>query len=272
MRVTAPVNVGPPTVGSEPAVDHSVASGSNRLQHRVECRQAGNQHGLFSFLRPALAFTVVLLAALAAVPAQAAPGRPILVGAAEDSAKQGPLGADAKMSLARLAGFNTIRMTSVWWPGNRQVSGTELEGLQNAADAARLNGIRLIISVYPNGSSITPLTPTARAQFAAYAASIPQLVPYVRDVIVGNEPNLNRFWMPQFTATGRGRRRVVVRRAPRPDLRPAEVGLAEDQRDRRDARPTRERQADARTARRIRRRSSSSTWAPPTGAAAARGR
>jgi hypothetical protein len=27
-------------------------------------------------------------------------------------------------------------------------------------------------------------------------------VPYVRDVIVGNEPNLNRFWMPQFTRTG----------------------------------------------------------------------
>ena len=153
-------------------------------------------------MRYALAFTIVLLAALAAMPAQAAPGRPILVGAAEDSAKQGPLEADAKMSLARLAGFNTIRMTSVWWPGNRQVSGIELEGLQNAADAARLNGIRLIISVYPNGSKITPLTPTARAQFASYTASIPQLVPYVRDVIVGNEPNLNRFWMPQFTATG----------------------------------------------------------------------
>jgi hypothetical protein len=136
------------------------------------------------------------------VPAQAAPGRPILVGAAEDGAKQGPLDADAKMSLARLAGFDTIRMTSVWWPGNRQVTGMELEGLRNAADAARLNGIRLIISVYPNGSNITPLTPTARAQFASYTASIPQLIPYVRDVIVGNEPNLNRFWMPQFTVTG----------------------------------------------------------------------
>jgi hypothetical protein len=153
-------------------------------------------------LRPALTVTAILLAALMAAPAGAAPGRPIMVGAAEDAAKQGPLEADAKMSLARLAGFNTIRMTSLWWPGNRQVSGTELEGLRNAADAARLNGIRLIISVYPNGSKTTPLTPTARAQFASYTASIPQLVPYVRDVIVGNEPNLNRFWMPQFTATG----------------------------------------------------------------------
>lgn len=154
-------------------------------------------------MRSTLALTAVLLAALAAGPAPAAPGRPILVGAAEDGAKQGdPVAAYAKMSLARLAGFNTIRMTSIWWPGLRQLTADELTGLQNAADAARLNGIRLIISVYPNGSSVTPLTPTARAQFASYAASIPRLVPYVRDVIVGNEPNLNRFWMPQFTATG----------------------------------------------------------------------
>jgi hypothetical protein len=157
---------------------------------------------MFLPVRPALTVTAILLAGLAAVPARAAPGRPILVGAAEDAAKQDPIAADAKMSLARLAGFNTIRMTSVWWPGNTQVTGGELEGLQNAADAARLNGIRLIISVYPNGSAVTPLTPTARAQFASYAASIPQLIPYVRDVIVGNEPNLNRFWMPQFTRMG----------------------------------------------------------------------
>jgi hypothetical protein len=152
--------------------------------------------------RALLAATAILIAALTAAPAGAAPGNRILVGAAEDAAKQDPLAADAKMSLARLAGFNTIRVTSVWWPGNRQLAGSDLDGLQNAAAAAQLNGIRLIVSVYPNASGVTPLRPTARAQFASYAASIPQLVPYVRDVIVGNEPNLNRFWMPQFTRSG----------------------------------------------------------------------
>jgi hypothetical protein len=147
--------------------------------------------------------TLLLFAAPAVSPAQAAPGRQIMVGAAEDSAKQGdPVAANAKMSLARLAGFNTIRMTSIWWPGQSQLGDDELSGLRNAADAARLNGIRLIISVYPNGAKTTPLTTAARMEFASYAASIPRLVPYVRDVIVGNEPNLNRFWMPQFTRTG----------------------------------------------------------------------
>ena len=61
------------------------------------------------------------------------------------------------MALARLAGFNTIRMTSIWWPGHASsVAGDELTGLQNAADAAQLNGIRLIISVYPNGVERSP--------------------------------------------------------------------------------------------------------------------
>jgi len=154
-------------------------------------------------VRLAFLATVVAIAFSGAASAQATPGHSILVGAAEDGAKLGdPVAADAKMALARLAGFNTIRMTSVWWPGNKEVFGDELIGLQNAAAAASLNGIRLLITVYPNGSSITPRTPTARAQFASYAASIPRLIPYIHDVIIGNEPNENRFWMPQFTKTG----------------------------------------------------------------------
>ncbi|HKP18586.1 MAG TPA: hypothetical protein VJT84_08905 [Gaiellaceae bacterium] len=145
----------------------------------------------------------MVLAVLAAAPGQAQPGRPLMVGAAEDAAKQGdPVAADAKMSLAQLAGFNTIRLTSVWWPGQTEIADGELVGLQNAADAAWLHGIHLIVSVYPSGSRVTPLTPTARDEFASYAASIPRLVPYVQHVIVGNEPNLNRFWMPQFTRNG----------------------------------------------------------------------
>jgi len=154
-------------------------------------------------MRSALAFTAVLLAALAAGLPLALAGRPIIVGAAEDAGKQGDLlAAEAKMSLAQLAGFDAIRATAIWAPGEDESGGDDLLGLTNAADAASLEGIRLFVSVYPYGSGTTPLTPTARAQFASYAASIPRLVPYVHDIIVGNEPNLNRFWMPQFTPRG----------------------------------------------------------------------
>src|SRR3954447_17625010 len=144
-----------------------------------------------------------LLAALSvAAPSWGAPPAPLMVGAAEDAAREGgPLGADAKMALASLAGFDTIRITSIWSPGQTSVQGTELLCLQTAVNAAALHGIRVIVSVYPFGGRTVPLTRAAQAQFAAYAASIPRLVPGVRHLIVGNEPNLNRFWMPQF---GRG--------------------------------------------------------------------
>ena len=106
------------------------------------------------------------------------------------------------MALAGQAGFDTIRITSIWRPGETAVAGDELATLQTVADAATANGIRLIVSVYPYGSATTPRYATTRAQFAAYTASIPRLVPSIRYVIVGNEPNLNRFWMPQFTKKG----------------------------------------------------------------------
>jgi hypothetical protein len=69
--------------------------------------------------------------------------------------------------------------------------------------AAELAGVRLFVSIYPNAARNVPLTATAREDFTSYAASIVADVPYVRDVIVGNEPNLNYFWQPQFTRTGR---------------------------------------------------------------------
>ena len=44
--------------------------------------------------------------------------------------------------------------------------------------------------------------PRRGRQFASYVAAIVRDVPEIRDVIVGNEPNLNRFWLPQFDEAG----------------------------------------------------------------------
>jgi hypothetical protein len=147
-------------------------------------------------------FAAVVVACVLAPGAFAGPH--MFVGAAEDGARQtDPLVAQTKMDLAKAAGFSAIRTTVLWRPGKAEIEGWDLETLTNAALAAQFNGIRLIVSVYPFGSSVTPLTPAARTEFSTFAASIPVLVPWVRDVIVGNEPNLNRFWMPQFTPAGR---------------------------------------------------------------------
>ena len=147
---------------------------------------------------------LLILGALALTLASpAAAGDGMFVGAAEDDGRTtDPVHAQAKMTLARLAGFDAIRITSTWTPGRSAPSGPELETLRTAAAAAQLNGIRLIVSVYHRDQRTTPRTSAARTQFASYVAAIAREAPGVSDFIIGNEPNLNLFWMPQFNRDG----------------------------------------------------------------------
>jgi hypothetical protein len=125
------------------------------------------------------------------------------VGAAEDFVKQKTLvEARAKMTMARLAGFDTIRITAIWAPGETQPSATEAAVIKNAADAARLSGIEIVVAVYHRGSRTTPLSEDHRAEFAQFAAAIARANPSLRRFVIGNEPNLNGFWMPQFNEDG----------------------------------------------------------------------
>lgn len=143
-----------------------------------------------------------MLAALAPAPrAAAAPG--LAVGAVEDGLRAStPVEAEARMQLFRLAGFRALRVTSFWLPGQTRPSDGELAVLENVAAAAVRNGVRVFVTVMHPGSRTTPLSEEARAEFAANAAALVRAVPGLRDLIVGNEPNLNRFWLPQFGLDG----------------------------------------------------------------------
>ena len=124
-------------------------------------------------------------------------------GAAEDVVRAPDLvSAKAEMTLFRLAGFSSIRVTSQWLPGQVAPTESELTVLRNVSAAAQLSGVKVYLSVYPPGSRSTPLTPEAREEFAAYLTVLAQQLPAIDDVIVGNEPNLNRFWLPQFNPDG----------------------------------------------------------------------
>ncbi len=52
------------------------------------------------------------------------------------------------------------------------------------------------------GSRTTPLTPAEQADFAAFTASIARRYPSITEFMIGNEPNNNRFWLPQFALDG----------------------------------------------------------------------
>jgi hypothetical protein len=146
---------------------------------------------------------IAALAMLGLAPAALAGGPDMLIGASEDSAQQPSLAlAKSQMDLAKLAGFNAVRLTALWDRGQTAQTADGALRLKNAVDAAGLNGIRPLVSIYPRGSSQTPLSDAQRADFAAFAVSVLLANPTVHEVIVGNEPNLNRFWLPQFADDG----------------------------------------------------------------------
>ena len=151
--------------------------------------------------RFAIAAVVLAAAAAAAVAllAHRGSGRPgLVVGGVEDAAKWGDPAAN--MELASRAGFRTIVLSSVWSRPETAPDNPELERLRAAIDSARRLGIEPIVAVY-SFSGETPVTARDRLEFGSYAAAILRGIPELHTISLGNEPNSDLFWMPQF---GRG--------------------------------------------------------------------
>jgi hypothetical protein len=154
---------------------------------------------------PRIRSVIALLCALAALaaPAAASASATMFMGAAEDEGRNAdPQVAMAKMQLAKAAGFDTIRITANWSQGLTTVPPDQLQAIQSIAAAGVFLNIRIIATVMPVGSRATPLTAAARTQFARFAADLVRQVPTIREYIIGNEPNLNRYWLPQFGPSG----------------------------------------------------------------------
>ena len=132
-----------------------------------------------------------------------APARRLVVGAVEDEAKFAPTDAAARadMQRARRAGLHAIAFSAFWHPPLRELAPIDRDALGRAARAAVAESITPIVDVAQFGTE-TPLTDGEQADFAAFAASVPRFVPQIEHVVVGNEPNTNLFWRPQFDASG----------------------------------------------------------------------
>jgi hypothetical protein len=141
--------------------------------------------------------------ALLIAPAAHSGGPSMIVGAAEDNVKAGTLTeAKAKLDLLKVAGLGAVRVTSIWDPSHPDPTADELSQLNNLTAAARLDGLDVFVAVYNFGSRTTPLSADDQASFADHAAALARQVPDLQNFIIGNEPNLNRFWLPQFNADG----------------------------------------------------------------------
>jgi hypothetical protein len=150
-----------------------------------------------------LRLCVALAAAFVLAPAARAGGPALVLGATEDAVRAPTLaGAKAEMDLLVLAGFRGVRITQIWTPGDRAVSAHDRTILENVVAAAKLDNVTVLTSITNQGSRTTPLSDEDQADFAAYAASVVSAFPELKIVIIGNEPNLNRYWLPQFAEDG----------------------------------------------------------------------
>jgi len=117
-------------------------------------------------------------------------------GAADDWPKFHPCG-DIWWTSATDIGYQDLRMT-VQWDATAPTVIPYQDHIQAAVDCAKLNNIRPILSIYPAKPSAVGSNPAVQAQFASFVSLVGQAFPGVNDFIVGNEPNVNRFWQPQY--------------------------------------------------------------------------
>jgi hypothetical protein len=106
------------------------------------------------------------------------------------------------MDLAKLAGFNTVRMTAQWSNGMTILPPGQVSRLQRAALLASMRGVTPIVSIYNVSGATAPNDAPSRAQFVEFAKSTVRELPWVTTFIVGNEPNSPVYWQPQLDAAG----------------------------------------------------------------------
>jgi hypothetical protein len=149
------------------------------------------------------AVTLLATLALVVVSNAHAGGPGLIIGATEDATKSTTMAvAKAQMDLLVAAGFGADRITEEWAPGQSALPVTGKQVVENLAAAAKLDGVTIICVVMNHGSATTPLTPSDQQDFASYAASIARAAPSFQIFVVGNEPNLNRYWLPQYNDDG----------------------------------------------------------------------
>jgi hypothetical protein len=128
----------------------------------------------------------------------------LTIGVVDDSlAQQDPASARSLVDISHRAGFDAIVISANWVRGRTRPQAADVRGIGNVARAARADHMRLFIVAWNGLARNTPRNGNERGQFATYAAGLVKAIPSVHGVIVGNEPNLNTFWMPQFGRDGR---------------------------------------------------------------------
>jgi hypothetical protein len=141
---------------------------------------------------------VLSLAALACVTSGAARAA-LDVGVTEDAGKWNG-GAPFFATLTDL-GVKENRASIIWSPGAPTTIGGKNE-IDAWLPTAQARGTRIVFAIYAQGNTDL-YTASAKAQFVAFVRQVAQTFPSVKDYVIGNEPNVNAFWRPQYNGKGK---------------------------------------------------------------------
>ena len=147
----------------------------------------------------------LVLLLLLVVPLTACGGKtekPLQIGAVVAELRDVELQNDAIDLMRGMGLADVARVDAAWRRGQTTMDSGERSDIRDGIDKATAAGIDVYLSLYPGGSSQTPMTDRDRADFASWVVDAVKAMPNLHHVIIGNEPNLNLFWMPQFGASG----------------------------------------------------------------------
>jgi hypothetical protein len=142
----------------------------------------------------------VLLGVLALATAGAAAAGP-RIGFAEDATKFASDGGDKLFTEMDKLGTTTNRV-AVFWNADAPATIQDQAFLDRMIPVAQKHQTQVVFAVYPLKASMAPTTQAAADQFCSYAVQVMQRYPYVKKVIIGNEPNQPKFWQPLWNADG----------------------------------------------------------------------
>jgi hypothetical protein len=123
------------------------------------------------------------------------------IGFAEDATKYADDGGQRLFNEMDKLGTTTNRV-AVFWNADAPTTIQDQSFLDRMLPVAETHNIQIVFAVYPLKATMAPTTPSAVNEFCSYAVAVMQRYPYVRKVIIGNEPNQPHFWQPIWNADG----------------------------------------------------------------------
>jgi hypothetical protein len=117
------------------------------------------------------------------------------VGFAEDATKYASDGGASLFAEMNKLGTTTNRV-AVFWDASNPAAISDQVFLDRMIPVAQKYNVQVVFAIYPLKATMAPVTPEAVTSFCDYTVKVMGRYPYVRKVIIGNEPNQPRFWQP----------------------------------------------------------------------------